>query len=353
MNQLDSLWKPVDFPAPEQGPSVVAIGGGNGLSTMLRGLKSYTKHITAIVTVADDGGSSGMLRQELGMPAPGDIRNCMQALSNVEPLMEQLLAYRFQSGSLTGQSFGNLILAALNGIFPSFDQAVAGMQQVLAITGRVLPVTTSNVQLEAVFENGARVLGESKISAFKKEQDCRITRIHLLPEHVPALQDAIDAILRADLILLGPGSLYSSVIPNLLVDGIADALHRSKALRMYLCNIMTQDGETEGYTASDHISALYAHGGTGFLDVCLCNCAPISPDLLERYRVMDSEPVRIDAEALSAFGVDLVARPLWERNADQICHAPLLLTHAIQEIYEARTIKVFPSEAGARYVWET
>ena len=166
---------------PEEGPKVVGIGGGTGLSTLLRGLKLYTRNITAIVTVADDGGSTGMLRQDLGMAAPGDIRNCLQSLANCEPLMAQLMAYRFSDGSLAGQSLGNLLLAALNDIMPSFDKAVAGLSKVLAITGRVLPVTNENVQLEATFENGATVLGESHIFYCKKEQDCRIRSVRLLP----------------------------------------------------------------------------------------------------------------------------------------------------------------------------
>ena len=226
--------------APEHGAKVVAIGGGTGLSTMLRGLKLYTKQLTAIVTVADDGGGSGVLRQDLGMPPPGDIRHCMEALANVEPLMAQLLQYRFREGGLAGQSFGNLILAALNGIMPSFDQAVEGMSQVLAITGRILPVTTENVLLEAEFENGNTVLGESRICQFKKEQDCRIRRVRLLPENPPALQAAIEAIAEAEMIIFAPGSLYTSIIPNLLVDGIVDAVRRSDALKVYACNIMTE-----------------------------------------------------------------------------------------------------------------
>ena len=200
----------------EQGPRVVAIGGGTGLSTMLRGLKSHTKNLTAIVTVADDGGGSGMLRQDLGMPPPGDIRHCMEALANAEPVMQQLLTYRFPqgSGNLTGQSFGNLILAALNGISGSFDEAVSKMSQVLAITGRVLPVTNADVVLEATFENGTKVQGESKISDFKKAQDCRIESVRLLPEHPQALPQAIEAIGQADLILLGPGSLIPASFPT-------------------------------------------------------------------------------------------------------------------------------------------
>ena len=267
-----------------QGPKVVAIGGGTGLSTMLRGLKNHTKNLTAIVTVADDGGSSGMLRQDLGMPPPGDIRHCMEALANAEPLMQELLTYRFPqgSGNLTGQSFGNLILAALNGISGSFDEAVSKMSQVLAITGRVLPVTNADVVLEATFENGTQVQGESKISDFKKAQDCRIQSVRLLPEHPKALPEAVRAIEEADLILLGPGSLYTSVIPNLLVDGISEAVCASKAMKIYICNIMTQDGETEGMTASDHVKALLRHSGPGLVDICLCNSAPVRPGLLER-----------------------------------------------------------------------
>lgn len=171
--------------APEHGPRIAAIGGGTGLSTLLRGLKLYTKNLTAIVTMADDGGGSGRLRQDLGMLPPGDIRSCLEALANAEPLMAQLMHYRFCEGTLAGQSFGNLFLAALNGIMPSFDRAVESMSQVLAITGRVLPVTTADVQLEATFENGASVVGESRIFRCKKEQDCRIRRVRLIPEHIP------------------------------------------------------------------------------------------------------------------------------------------------------------------------
>lgn len=224
------------------GPKIAAIGGGTGLSTMLRGLKKYTDRLTAIVTVADDGGGSGVLRREMGILPPGDVRQCMQALANTEPVMEQLLGYRFPEGQLKGQSFGNLLLAALNGMAGSFEEAVAMMGQVLAISGRVLPVTNADVQLEAVFENGARVVGESHIFNAKKQQDCRIHHVSLVPEHPKALPDALRAISEADLILLGPGSLYTSVIPNLLVDGVADTIRASHAQKFYICNIMTQGG---------------------------------------------------------------------------------------------------------------
>ena len=321
-----------------QGPKVVAIGGGTGLSTMLRGLKNHTKNLTAIVTVADDGGGSGILRQDLGMPPPGDIRHCMEALANAEPLMQELLTYRFPqgSGNLTGQSFGNLILAALNGISGSFDEAVSKMSQVLAITGRVLPVTNADVVLEATFENGTRVQGESKISDFKKAQDCRIESVRLLPEHPQALPEAIRAIEEADLILLGPGSLYTSVIPNLLVDGISEAVCASKAMKIYICNIMTQDGETEGMTASDHVKALLRHSGPGLVDICLCNSAPVRPGLLERYKEEDAAPIVVDKEAIEALGVEVVTRPLASETLDYARHSFARLSAAVMELYEER-----------------
>ena len=324
------------------GPRVVAIGGGNGLSTMLRGLKTKTGNLTAIVTVADDGGGSGVLRQEMGMLPPGDIRNCMEALANTEPLMQELLAYRFKEGSLSGQAFGNLLLAALDGISDSFDQAVARMSQVLAITGRILPVTNSNVQLEAAFENGTHVIGESKIFAFKKEQDCRITHVRLLPEHPPALPAALEAISQAELIVLGPGSLYTSVIPNLLVDGVADAICESKAQKIYVCNIMTQEGETEGYTASDHVAALLEHSGPGLIDVCLCNNAPVSPALLERYQAEGAAPIVIDRKAVETMGVELVSRPLASDNPCYARHSSQQLADALMELHHERAhTKIF------------
>lgn len=326
----------------EQGPRVVAIGGGHGLSTLLRGLKLHTRNLTAIVTVADDGGGSGMLRHDLGMPPPGDIRNCMEALANTEPLMEELLSYRFTEGSLAGQSFGNLILAALNGISGSFDEAVAKMSQVLAITGHILPVTNANVALQATFENGATVVGESKIAAFKKAQDCRIRRVELLPGRPPALPATLEAIAGADLILMGPGSLYTSVIPNLLVEGVAGAICASGAPKVYIANIMTQDGETEGMTLSDHVSALLDHGGPCLLDVCLANSAPVRPGLLERYREEGAVPMEIDVDRVNALGVDVVERPLTSEESPFARHSYERLAQAVMDLYEDRAhTKIF------------
>ena len=334
----------------ERGPKITAIGGGTGLSTMLRGLKKYTKNLTAVVTVADDGGGSGVLRRDIGMPPPGDIRHCMESLANVEPIMERLLTYRFQEGSLAGQSCGNLILAALNGVTGSFEEAVAQMSQVLAITGRILPVTSADVQLEAVFENGARVVGESKISSFKKEQDCRIAHVALLPERPAALPAALQAIREADLILMGPGSLYTSVIPNLLVEGVVEAICRSEALKIYVCNIMTQEGETEGYTAADHVDALLSHGAPGLVDLCLANSAPVRPGLVEKYREEDAAPILVDRERIRAMGLELEEYPVASEGGDYARHDPDRLAAAVLDVYRRRAVRIFRGEQ--RYIIE-
>ena len=334
----------------ERGPKITAIGGGTGLSTMLRGLKKYTKNLTAVVTVADDGGGSGVLRRDIGMPPPGDIRHCMESLANVELIMERLLTYRFQEGSLAGQSFGNLILAALNGVTGSFEEAVAQMSQVLAITGRILPVTSADVQLEAVFENGARVVGESKISSFKKEQDCRIAHVALLPERPAALPAALQAIREADLILMGPGSLYTSVIPNLLVEGVVEAICRSEALKIYVCNIMTQEGETEGYTAADHVDALLSHGAPGLVDLCLANSAPVRPGLVEKYREEDAAPILVDRERIRAMGLELEEYPVASEGGDYARHDPDRLAAAVLDVYRRRAVRIFRGEQ--RYIIE-
>ncbi|MBR4098514.1 MAG: YvcK family protein [Clostridium sp.] len=334
----------------ENGPKIVAIGGGTGLSTMLRGLKKYTKNLTAVVTVADDGGGSGVLRREIGMLPPGDIRHCMEALANTEPIMGRLLTYRFKDGSLSGQCLGNLLLAALNGITGSFEEAVSQMGHVLAITGRVLPVTSADVQLEAVFENGARVVGESSIFSFKKEQDCRIHHVGLIPQRPQPMPAALEAIWDADLILLGPGSLYTSVIPNLLVDKVAETIAEAAAPKIYVCNIMTQDGETEGYTASDHIEALLAHGVPGMLDVCLANSAAVRPGVVERYREEDAAPLVVDRERIEAMGLQLVERDVAAQGGDYARHDPDRLAQAILELYRQKAMRIF--RGTRRYIIE-
>jgi uncharacterized cofD-like protein len=239
-----------------RGPKIVAIGGGTGLSTLLRGLKKYTSNVTAIVTVADDGGSSGRLRRELGVLPPGDFRNCIVALAEAEPLMARLFQYRFGKGSdREGHSFGNLFIVAWSGITGTFEEALREASRVLAVRGQILPSTLDNVTLCAELEDADHVQGESEIS--KSTQP--IKRIYMVPEHPAAYPEAVKAILDADVVVVGPGSLYTSVLPNLMVEGIARAIMASDALKVYACNVATQRGETDGFTVADHVRALLQH----------------------------------------------------------------------------------------------
>lgn len=318
-------------------PAIVAIGGGTGLSNMLRGLKKHTNNITAIVTMADDGGGSGVLRNEFGMPPPGDVRNCLRALANTEPTMEQILDYRFSEGALKGQNLGNLMLAALNDISGSFYGAVRRLSEVLAITGRVLPVTTEDVRLVASFDDGTEVLGESKISSFKKSGDRRISRVRLLPENPAALRESVKAIEDADLILLGPGSLYTSIIPNILTDGIARAIAESDALRIYVLNVATEDGETENYTASDHVRALFGHSGCTLFDYCLANNAPFPDNVSKRHAQAGGAQVVVDAEELERLGVQPILAPMLNCDDGYAHHDPVLLAREIINIYTKKS----------------
>jgi len=317
----------------QKGPAIVCIGGGTGLSTLLRGLKKITSNITAIVTVSDDGGGSGILRDELGMPPPGDIRSCMQALSNAEPVIEKLMDYRFDSGSLNGQSFGNLFLAAINGISESFDKAVMKMGEVLSITGRVLPVTTDDVHLWAFFEDGSMVVGESKIAAAKNERHSRIKRVELAPADAKVLPECIKAIEEANLIVLGPGSLYTSIIPNLLISGMVEAILRSDALKLYVCNIMTQPGETDGYTVCEHIKELFTHAGGKLFDYSLVNSKPIPKELLQRYIDDGAEEVLDDGGLLQEAGVEIIYSPVTDTNSLLVRHDPNKLAREILRVF--------------------
>ncbi len=262
----------------ERGPKIVAIGGGHGLSTLLRGLKTHTANITSIVTVADDGGSSGRLRRELGVPPPGDFRNCIAALADDEALTTQLFQYRFGNGSgLNGHSFGNLFITAMAEVTGSFERAILESGRVLAVRGRVLPSTLQDVTLMADLRADpagrggvtppVRMAGESSIT----EAGRAIERVYLEPNAVPAYPDAVRALLEADLIVAGPGSLYTSVLPNLLVPDVARAVAASRALKVYVCNVATQRGETDGYSVGDHVAALEAHVGQGLFPVVLAN----------------------------------------------------------------------------------
>ncbi|MCH5210234.1 MAG: YvcK family protein [Oscillospiraceae bacterium] len=277
---------------------VVAIGGGTGLSTMLKGLKLHTHNITAVVTVADDGGSSGMLRSDLGMLAPGDIRNCVSALAEVDPVMGELLNFRFNSGQLKGHSLGNLFLAALNETSQSFDEAVKKFSRLAGVVGTVYPVTNEAVTLSALMEDGTVIDGESNIGVHHDGGVNSIKRLMINPEKPRPVEGVIRAIEKADIIVMGPGSLYTSIIPNLLVDGVADAIRKSRAVKIYVCNIMTQAGETENYTASEHLAAIESHSYEGIADIVIVNNAVIPEGLKEKYAEQHAQEVLIDADKI-------------------------------------------------------
>lgn len=312
-----------------RGPKVVAVGGGTGLGTMLRGLKEWTSNITAIVTVADDGGSSGRLREELGILPPGDVRNTLVALADTESLMEQLFQYRFSAGNgLRGHSFGNLFIAAMTDITGDFEQAVRESSKVLAVRGRVLPSTLESVTLHAEYEDGGTAVGEGAIP----QPGRRIRRVYLEPASVKPLDDAVRALLEADVIVLGPGSLYTSVLPNLLVPGIVEAIRASKALRVYVCNVMTQPGETDGYRASDHLRVLFDHVGPGIVDYALIHRGRVQPALEAKYRRTGQRLVAADVRNVRALGVVPVARFMVSQT-ELVRHDPALLTEAIAELW--------------------
>lgn len=310
-------------------PKVVIIGGGTGLSVLLRGLKVYPVDITAIVTVADDGGSSGRLRDELKIPPPGDIRNVLAALSDVEPLVEDLFQHRFNKGSnLTGHSLGNLILAAMTNITGDFFHAVREMSKVLNVRGKVLPAANRSVVLHAEMEDGSIVSGESKIPYSGK----KIKRVFLTPEAIEPLEEAIEVIRQADLIILGPGSLYTSILPNLLVPKIGDEVCKAKVKKVYICNVMTQAGETLDFTASDHVRALYDHMKMNFIDTILVNDDEI-PDMMKAlYAEELAKPVHYDIEALRDLGLEIVHDKIVSYENNVIRHDTVKVAKLLYEM---------------------
>lgn len=314
-----------------KGPKIVVIGGGTGLSTMLRGLKYYTSNITAIVTVADDGGGSGTLREDLGMLPPGDIRNCILALADTEPLMEELLQYRFEDGLLKGQSFGNLFLAAMDGISMNFEEAVQKMSSVLAVAGKVIPVTLDNVVLKARLKNGTIVEGESNIPKESIRLNSPIDRVFIEPQDAKALDEAVKAIIEADAVILGPGSLYTSIIPNVLVKDISSALQKTAALRIYVANIMTQPGETDNYGVADHIKAIFKHGGNRIIDTVIVNVGKIDEELEKRYDIRDSQLVNLDTEKIEELDVDVIEGDLIKIQNGYVRHNPEKLASILIE----------------------
>lgn len=328
-----------------QGQRVVTIGGGTGLSTLLRGLKQYTSNIVAIVTVTDDGGSSGALQRQFGMLPPGDIRNCLVALADAETLMTELLQYRFDGrgdhqpeegrpqspgtpGSLEGHSFGNLLLAAMTHLTGDFEMAVKETSRVLAIRGRVLPSTVQNVSLMAEMEDGTVVEGETSIL----KAPGAIRSIYLNPPEVQPLSEALDAIHKAEAIIIGPGSVFTSIIPNLLVRGIPEAISRSKALKVYVCNVMTQPGETDGFGVVDHIRAIERHApAVRLFDYVLMNDSVPSRELLERYRREGADLVPPDVEGVRQMGYHPVVAPLISET-EVVRHDPDKLASAVMRL---------------------
>ncbi len=311
-----------------KGPEIAVVGGGHGLSVLLRGIKQATSNVTAVVTVADDGGSSGRLRQDLGIIPPGDLRNCLVALADTEPLMEKLFQHRFEGNSeLAGHSFGNLFIAAMAQVTGDMETALLESSKVLAVKGKVLPASKDFVRLDAIMEDGSVVCGESKIPEAHK----RIHRVKLYPEHAEAVQSSLDAIRTASAIVLGPGSLYTSIMPNLLVEGIGDAVCRSKAVKIYICNVMTQPGETDGYTASMHVKAIMDHAGRNAVDYVIVNSTPVPENLKQKYAEKGAYPVLVDDDELNKLGVGVIKADLIT-SKDAIHHDPKKLCDSVMRV---------------------
>lgn len=323
----------------ERGPRIVVIGGGTGLSTLLRGLKSYSSNITAIVTVADDGGSSGRIREELGILPPGDIRNTLVALADTEPLMERLFQYRFSWGEgLEGHSFGNLFIAAMTDITGDFETAIKQFGKVLAVGGVVLPSTLSPVQLKAKYTDGSEIIGEHNIP----QPGRKIESISLIPKNVEPLPEALEAIAAADLIVLGPGSLYTSVIPNLLVNSICEALVDSQALKVYVCNVMTQPGETDQMSAADHIEAIFKHtGGQKIFEYALVNNQRLTAAQARKYSSENAFAIKADVNQIKKLGVIPITAQLLERN--------VLVRHDAQALARALMGLVLEAKSGINH----
>jgi len=275
---------------------LVVFGGGTGLSILLRGLKKYTDELSAVVTVADNGGGSGVLREDLGMLPPGDMRNCIIALSDIEPTMIKLMQHRFKDGYLNGQSFGNLLIAAMYEIFGDYEHALKEIGSIFRLSGKVLPMTLQDAQLKAFLDNGECILGEKDIPEFVNKTGSRIDRISLVPEICRPLEETVKDIREADIIILGPGSLYTSVIPNMLVHNIPELISESQATKFYICNLMTQPGETDHYNVYDHVNAIIKHSNRYVIDYVIANDELISESQISNYKFKGAKQVLIDDE---------------------------------------------------------
>jgi uncharacterized cofD-like protein len=321
-------------------PRIVIIGGGTGLPVLLRGLKQHPVDITAIVTVADDGGSSGRLRDDLHIPPPGDIRNVLAALSDVEPLIEEMFQHRFKtSNELSGHSLGNLILAAMTSITGDFVHAIQEMSKVLNVHGKVLPAANGSVVLNAELEDGTIISGESKIPYSGK----KINKVFLTPNDIRPLPETINEIRNADMIILGPGSLYTSILPNLLVPILGQEVSRSNAKKVYICNLMTQAGETFGFTASDHIKALYDHLDYGFIDTILINNQDVPKDVQLRYNRELAYPVYYDLPALDELGLEVVAEDIAVLENGALRHDPKKVAEILYNLLIIETKRRYKS----------
>ena len=281
---------------------VVTIGGGTGLSVLLRGLKKYPLEITAVVTVADDGGSSGKIRSDMNIPSPGDIRNVIAALSDVEPYLEKMFQYRFDSGEVKGHPVGNLMIAAMTDIHGDFSTAVKVMSRILNVRGTVLPNTNDIATLNAVLSDGEIIRGESSIT----KAGGVIDHVYITPSRVKPNEDVLKAIEEADYIIMGPGSLYTSIIPNLVISKVSEKIRESNAKKIYVCNVMTQHGETDNYTVSDHIVAINKHVEENIFDLVIANSREFDDSILSKYHKEKQEPVKIDQEKIKELGIKLI-----------------------------------------------
>ncbi|MCR4441639.1 MAG: YvcK family protein [Peptococcaceae bacterium] len=331
----------------KRGPRLVVIGGGTGLAVLLRGLKEYTSNLTAVVSVADDGGSSGRLRGQFGILPPGDLRNCLVALADTEPVMEKLFNYRFTKGELAGHNLGNLLIAAMADLSGSFEYAIREIGKVLAIRGRVIPSTLDHIVLAAELQDGSIIMGESSINRTPKP----IKRVFAVPDnHVP-VPEAVEAIMEADAVILGPGSLYTSVIPNLLVPGIAEAVRDAPGKKIYVCNIMTQPNETLQHKASDHLEAIFRHSFPNLVQYMIVNNKEIPLPLRERYAREGAGVVEIDMDVLGKLPVKVISDALSEEG-DYIRHNPHKLARLIvRHILGLKQPAVFDDNVDRRRPW--
>lgn len=301
----------------QEEPRVVVIGGGTGMPVLLRGLKNYPISLSAIVTVADDGGSSGRLRSEMAIPAPGDIRKVIAAMSDVEPMILDLFEHRFTNGNgLSGHSLGNLLLAAMSTITGDFYRGMKEISRVLNVKGRIYPIANQNMYLHAEMEDGTIVSGESNIPKAKK----KIKRVFLSPDHIEPLPEAVEAIEKAHLIVIAPGSLYTSILPNMIIPEIGRALQCARGKVVYVCNVMTQDGETNGYTASDHVQAIRDHVGFSCIDAIVVHNAPISAGIQKLYEQENAAPVIYDIERLLDLGLEIIEGDIVNTSQTSLRH---------------------------------